>query len=94
MSDAIHISDKGTEALRKLLPTDFRWAWFWIALVLMSVPCITAARRFFLQTRSERNFDNGLGILGNKSGDCAPVLITEGIQSTGPGSNAVADRNV
>jgi hypothetical protein len=44
MADAIRIADQGTEALRALLPEQFNWPLFVVALALMTVPVVNAAR--------------------------------------------------
>jgi hypothetical protein len=53
MADAIRVADQGVEIIRNVLPTDFPWVWFLVALVLMSVPPVRLALHF-LQARSNR----------------------------------------
>jgi len=45
MADAIRTMDKGTEALRMLLPVRFNWPLFCLALVLMALPLAEVARQ-------------------------------------------------
>ena len=40
MADSIRVADQGVEVIRKVLPTDFNWPLFLIALALMAVPVI------------------------------------------------------
>jgi hypothetical protein len=44
MSDALRVAAKGETALRTLLPTNFNWALFGVALVLMAVPLTSELR--------------------------------------------------
>jgi hypothetical protein len=44
MADAIRIADQGTVALRTMLPEEFNWPLFVVALGLMSVPVLVAGR--------------------------------------------------
>jgi hypothetical protein len=48
MADSIHVVGGGAEAIRRVLPVSFNWPLFCIALGLMSVPVLTAARRIYL----------------------------------------------
>ncbi|MEO5803650.1 MAG: hypothetical protein ABIR24_08970 [Verrucomicrobiota bacterium] len=47
MADALHFAAKGETALRTLLPTDFKWALFGVALVLMAAPLASELRLIF-----------------------------------------------
>ena len=40
MADSIRVADQGVEVIRKVLPTDFNWPLFLIALALMAAPVI------------------------------------------------------
>jgi len=44
MADAIRVADQGTAALRTMLPVEFDWPWFSVALALMAVPVVHAGR--------------------------------------------------
>jgi hypothetical protein len=44
MADAIRVADGGVPALRTLLPTEFNWLLFCVALALMSAPVIQLCR--------------------------------------------------
>jgi hypothetical protein len=44
MADAIRVSGQGTDAIRDVLPTTFKWAWFSVALSLMCAPVLLALR--------------------------------------------------
>jgi hypothetical protein len=54
MEDAIHVAGQGTQALRELLPTQFNWPLFIIALVLMSSPLLAIIRRLFRSNAVDR----------------------------------------
>ncbi|MEO6182296.1 MAG: hypothetical protein ABIP76_04105, partial [Verrucomicrobiota bacterium] len=47
MADALRVAAKGETALRTLLPTDFKWALFGVALVLMAAPLASELRLIF-----------------------------------------------
>ena len=47
MADAIRVSSQGETALRTLLPTNFNWALFGMALLLMAVPLASELRLIF-----------------------------------------------
>lgn len=47
MADAIRVADGGVPALREMLPTQFNWPLFCLALALMSAPVIQLCRREF-----------------------------------------------
>lgn len=47
MSDAIRVADQGTAALRTMLPDEFNWPLFVVALALMTVPVVDAGRTVF-----------------------------------------------
>jgi hypothetical protein len=49
MEDAIPVAGRGTQALRELLPTQFNWTLFIIALALMSAPVLGLVRRLSLR---------------------------------------------
>jgi hypothetical protein len=56
MADALRVATKGETALRTLLPTNFNWALFGVALVLMAAPFVSELRlilgkRIFAQQR-------------------------------------------
>jgi hypothetical protein len=51
MADAIRVSNGGVDALREMLPTNFGWPLFLLALVLMSAPVLSLYR----QIRTRRN---------------------------------------
>jgi hypothetical protein len=59
MADAIRVSNGGVAALRTLLPTQFNWPLFCVALVLMSAPMIQLCRVSlndqFLRMSNERS---------------------------------------
>lgn len=42
MAGALRVAGQGTEAVRNVLPTVFPWAWFLLALALMSAPVFPA----------------------------------------------------
>jgi hypothetical protein len=50
MTDAIGAVNKGPEAVRTVLPTQFNWALFILALLLMSAPVLDMVRLFCRQT--------------------------------------------
>jgi hypothetical protein len=52
MADAIGAVKKGPEAVRTVLPTQFNWPLFTLALLLMSAPILDMARRFCRQPLS------------------------------------------
>jgi hypothetical protein len=45
MADAIRTADRGTEALRTMLPDRFNWPLFVVAQVLMALPVVDVARQ-------------------------------------------------
>ena len=45
MADALHIAHLGEEAVRTMLPTEFNWAAFLVALALMAAPVLEVAWR-------------------------------------------------
>lgn len=45
MADCIRASSGGVEAVRQVLPTEFRWSWFMVALWLMAAPVLTILGR-------------------------------------------------
>ena len=47
MEDAIRVAGHGTPALRELLPTQFNWPLFCVALLLMSAPFADACRQLW-----------------------------------------------
>jgi hypothetical protein len=59
MADAIRVADGGTPALRTMLPTQFNWPLFCVALALMSAPVIQLCRENlngqFLRMSNERS---------------------------------------
>lgn len=59
MADAIRVADGGTPALRTMLPTQFNWPLFCVALALMSAPVIQLGRvslnNQFLRMSNERS---------------------------------------
>jgi len=59
MADAIRVADGGVPALRTLLPTEFNWPLFCVALALMSAPVIQLFRANlngrFLRVSNERS---------------------------------------
>jgi hypothetical protein len=44
MADAIQVAHQGAVALRTMLPVEFDWPLFFVALVLMAVPVVNAGR--------------------------------------------------
>ncbi len=54
MADAIRVADQGEQALRSLLPTEFNWPLFTVALVLMAAALVPLTSRA-LAPRSERS---------------------------------------
>jgi hypothetical protein len=51
MCDSLRVADQGTDALRNLLPTRFKWLLFISALSAMASPAIVIARRSWFSTR-------------------------------------------
>lgn len=47
MADAIHVADQGVEVIRNVLPAQFNWPLFCVALVLMAAPVVQLCRRAF-----------------------------------------------
>ncbi len=45
MADALAVASQGIDAIRRVLPAHFRWAWFLTALVLMAIPVVHQASR-------------------------------------------------
>ena len=45
MADAIHVAHLGVDAARTVLPTQFNWWMFVVALMLMSAPVAQMTRR-------------------------------------------------
>src|SRR5262245_15435284 len=54
MEDALHVAGQGTQALRELLPTEFNWPLFILALALMSAPVLEIVRRLFRPKAGDR----------------------------------------
>jgi len=52
MADALRVSDGGVDALRKLLPTQFNWPLFLVALALMAAPVVKLAVELRFQRES------------------------------------------
>ena len=50
MADAIGVANKGEEAIRKALPTQFNWPLFVVAWLLMSLPIVDMAKRLGRQS--------------------------------------------
>ena len=48
MADSLRALDQGLDAARSVLPTTFNWPVFGIALTLMAVPLLVAARTAFV----------------------------------------------
>jgi hypothetical protein len=44
MASAIRVADQGVDVIRNVLPSQFNWPLFCVALVLMAVPAIHSAR--------------------------------------------------
>ncbi|MEY4386286.1 MAG: hypothetical protein RLY20_1569 [Verrucomicrobiota bacterium] len=44
MVDSLRVADQGTAVVRKVLPTEFNWPWFIMALALMSAPVAQLVR--------------------------------------------------
>ena len=53
MADALRVSNGGVDALRNLLPTQFNWPLFLVALALMAAPVVKLA----VELRSQRDSD-------------------------------------
>jgi hypothetical protein len=51
MADAIHVADQGVEVIRNVLPAQFNWPLFCIALVLMAAPVVQLGRRAIERTK-------------------------------------------
>jgi hypothetical protein len=49
MADTLRVKTQGIDAIRNVLPEQFNWPWFTVALVLMSAPVI----QLLLPTRKE-----------------------------------------
>jgi hypothetical protein len=49
MADAIRVADQGVDGLRNLLPQQFNWRLFGLALLLMTAPVIQICRRRWLR---------------------------------------------
>ena len=49
MADAIAVSPHGLEAIRTVLPEQFNWPLFCVALALMSAPVVQIIRQFWLR---------------------------------------------
>lgn len=47
MADAIRVADQGVEVIRTVLPAQFNWPLFCVALLLMAAPVIQLCRRTF-----------------------------------------------
>lgn len=45
MADALRVADQGIEVIRKVLPTEFNWPLFLIALALLAAPAVRLAAR-------------------------------------------------
>jgi len=58
MADAIRTADKGTEALRTMLPVRFNWPLFSVALALMSLPVVEVIGREICARRRLRYPDS------------------------------------
>lgn len=52
MADALRVSDGGVDALRKLLPAQFNWPLFLVALALMAAPVVKLAVELRFQRES------------------------------------------
>jgi len=52
MADSLRVASGGVEALRNLLPVQFNWPLFCVALCLMSAPVVHTGREFLLQPRA------------------------------------------
>ncbi len=46
MADSLAVAGQGAEAVRNVLPVDFNWPLFWLALTLMALPIVPELRRF------------------------------------------------
>jgi hypothetical protein len=53
MADSLRVAGQGAEALRNMLPEQFNWPWFCLALLLMSAPPLLALRRLRLRIPSQ-----------------------------------------
>ena len=45
MADAVHVLPRGLDATRQVVPVDFNWPLFFVALALMSLPAVDTGRR-------------------------------------------------
>jgi hypothetical protein len=54
MEDAVHVARHGAQALRELLPAQFNWPLFIMALALMSAPVVEIVRRLFWHNAVDR----------------------------------------
>jgi hypothetical protein len=53
MADSLRVAARGPDAWRQVLPTDFNWPVFCLALVLMAAPIAEIVRRIWLQGQSD-----------------------------------------
>lgn len=53
MADSIAAAHRGLDAIRAVLPKQFNWPLFCVALVLMSAPEMQIGRRFFMRQQAE-----------------------------------------
>ncbi len=51
MADAIRVADQGVDVIRNVLPAQFNWPLFCIALVLMAAPVVQLGRRAIERTK-------------------------------------------
>jgi hypothetical protein len=51
MADSLHAVERGTEAVRMVLPVKFAWGWFAPAVLLMSAPVVDLAWKISRQRR-------------------------------------------
>jgi len=48
MADTLRVAAQGVDAIRNVLPAEFHWLWFAVALGLMTAPVVQTCRRFWL----------------------------------------------
>ena len=53
MADTIRVANQGVEALRNVLPAQFNWPLFGLALMLMAVPVFQAYQQISNRTKSQ-----------------------------------------
>ena len=76
MADALRAAGQGVEAVRNVLPTVFSWAWFLLALALMSAPVFLA---YWPVPRRLRSLTAGFEFSGARAAGYLPAHVTGGL---------------